>query len=201
MVMAVVLAACRQRPAIVAFAIPVFVTCGATHQTRPPPQPHHASHVAPSRYAPTSTPATTSKSHYARMHTWAHPRSPAHTHLCLAVQCVVDELGVVAQLLEACDGTQHTSSLAARQQPSCSSTLQEVLVQGLLQGGQTTHHHLDHLQGHQVPLPAAAVAASTDRQFGSQQRAAEGSSKVRAIAISSAEESGHAASSTVLNKR
>jgi hypothetical protein len=68
-----------------------------------------------------------------------------HPHLCLAVQGVIDQLGVVAQLLEAGDGTQHPCGLAARQQAPCGSAQEEVFVQGLLQGCQPAAHHLDDL--------------------------------------------------------
>lgn len=70
-------------------------------------------------------------------------------HLCLAVQRVIDEFGVVAQLLEACDGTQHPCGLTARQQSPGGIAQQKVLIQRLLQGSKPAAHHLHDLQGAQ----------------------------------------------------
>lgn len=79
-------------------------------------------------------------------------------YLCLAVQCVINQLGVVAQFLEAGDSAQHARGLAAGQQPPRGVTQQEVLVQGLLQGGQLAAHHLHNLWG-QGAWPAMDTAA------------------------------------------
>lgn len=59
----------------------------------------------------------------------------------LGVHRVVNELGVVAQLLQGADGRQHAGGLAA-QQPPRRVGLEEVVVQRLLQGRQPAAHNL-----------------------------------------------------------
>ena len=65
--------------------------------------------------------------------------------ICRAGDGVIDQLGVIAELLERRDGRQHAGGALAIEKLAGGLGLEEVLVEDLLQHGEPAAYHLDDL--------------------------------------------------------
>ena len=75
----------------------------------------------------------------------------------LAVHCIVDQLRVVAELLQRSDRRQHTGGLLPSQEASGRVGRQEVVVQFCLQVCQFAAHDFDDLQAENLIVIALQV--------------------------------------------